>query len=203
MGGAIATDRATDDTNEARVDEDRTRRTRDAGDAPERRRATGSEPPTAAGGAGELVDAGRFAALAAEHLRRAEAAGEPAVVVFVEVDASDGATDVDPAALTAMLADASEVLRSATRDDDLVARLDRAAFCVLLSGDATGGEATVLARIVEGLAVRGAGRSGTNGLALSLGAATYHSGSGETLQALIERARRRMNVVRGRRRGTG
>jgi len=86
------------------------------------------------------------------------------------------------------------VLREAVREADVLARIGTAAFCVLLTGNATGAEGMVLSRIVEAVAARNARNGRSTTLALAVGAATYDPSSPTGLGELLAEADRRMRV---------
>jgi diguanylate cyclase (GGDEF)-like protein len=115
-----------------------------------------------------------FVAIAEHQLRMADRAGTPIVLLFLRFD--DHATamaDARPSIADELASDAAEVLLSAIRDADLPARITDDTFCVLLSGDARGAEATVLSRLVEAIAVHDAKGPEPRPLALSVGSAIY------------------------------
>lgn len=136
-----------------------------------------------------------FVAIAEHQLRMADRAGTPIVLLFLRFD--DHATamaDARPSIADELASDAAEVLLSAIRDADLPARITDDTFCVLLSGDARGAEATVLSRLVEAIAVHDAKSPEPRPLALSVGSAIYdpaHPIGLEDLLAAAEAGMRR------------
>ncbi|MEX0753758.1 MAG: diguanylate cyclase response regulator [Actinomycetota bacterium] len=134
-----------------------------------------------------------FTPLAEHHLKLADRAGVPIVLLFLTLD---GRQEINEAygheAGSQLLVETAEVLRNATRDSDLAARLSGDAFCVLLTGDAAGAEAAVLSRVVEGLAVRNAAARRPYDLSVSIGSARYQPTSGRSLDELIDKAAARM-----------
>ncbi|MEX2274195.1 MAG: diguanylate cyclase [Actinomycetota bacterium] len=86
-----------------------------------------------------------------------------------------------------LLVEVAEVIRGATREADLSARLDEG-FCVLLAGNATGAEAAVLSRIVEGLAEHNARSDRPVPLSLAIGTAAYEPGNRRSLDQVLEEA---------------
>ena len=133
-----------------------------------------------------LYNARGFEQLASHHLRMADRSRQPVVLVFVRLDGLEGAGDAGHVAETAA------VLRSAVRDSDVIARIGTGAFCVLLTGDATGAEGLVLSRLVEAVAVRNAEGGAHAQLSLSVGAASYDPEQPVGLDELIAEADRRM-----------
>jgi diguanylate cyclase (GGDEF)-like protein len=115
-----------------------------------------------------VYNARGFEQLTSHHLRLAGRSKEPVVLVFVRIEMPGG---VDAERERALVRDTASVLREAVRDADVVGRLGGDTFGVLLSGDALGHEAIVLARIVEAVATRNA-QVGNDRLALSIGSAT-------------------------------
>jgi len=140
-----------------------------------------------------LYNARGFEQLTRHHLSLADRSKEPVVLIFVrienlqQVSQSHGATEV-----SRMLADTAAVLRAAIRESDVPARIGTDAFCVLLTGNATGAETLVLTRLVEAVATHNA-RSGRANLALSVGTATYDPERPVPLEELIRRAQERMD----------
>jgi len=132
-----------------------------------------------------LYNARGFEQLATHHLRLADRSKQPVVLVFVRLE------EAEDAELDAAVAGAAEALRSAVRDSDVVARVGADAFCVLLTGDATGAESIVLSRVVEAVAAHNA-RQGEGRLSLSVASAAYDPENPMGLEALIAEAGRRM-----------
>jgi PleD family two-component response regulator len=121
-----------------------------------------------------------FAPIAGHHLRMADRTRRPVVFVFVRL--SD----------TADVIDAAEILREAVRDADVPARVDDDTFCVLLTGDAQGAEATVLSRLIEAIAVANSRPGRERPLSLDVGTALYDPDHPVTLEEMLDEARRRM-----------
>jgi diguanylate cyclase len=129
--------------------------------------------------------------LIAEHrIRVSDRAREPMVLVLLWLDSLDeirrdrGAEEVDR-----LIRDAAQVVREATRESDVVARIGEGAFCILLTGAAPGAEALVLSRLVEAVAVRRTEdpEDGTP-LAVSVGTAHYDPDNPAGLEELLRRA---------------
>ena len=134
-----------------------------------------------------------FAPIAEHHLRMADRAGRPVVLVFVRVrERDDGGGVADE-----LVRDAAAVVLDSVRDSDVPARIAPDTFCILLTGDAEGAETAVLSRLVEAMAVHDARRDPLRALALSVGTARYEPGSGVHLAELLEAS------VRGLERSTG
>jgi two-component system, cell cycle response regulator len=136
-----------------------------------------------------LYNARGFEQLAVHHLRLADRSKEPVVLVFVRLEGLEVPGTAETARL---LAETADVLREAVREADVAARIGAAAFCVLLTGKATGAEPVVLSRIVEAVASRNAGSARAVPLALSVGAATYDPAAPVGLGELLAEADRRM-----------
>lgn len=134
-----------------------------------------------------------FGAIAEHQLRMADRAGSATVLLFVRLD--DHATianEEGPAAADALVAEAAEVVLNAIRDADLPARIAPDTFCVLLSGEASGAEVTVLSRLVEAIAVHDAARDEPRPLRISVGSAIYDPQHPVTLEDLLRTAADRM-----------
>jgi diguanylate cyclase (GGDEF)-like protein len=130
-----------------------------------------------------LYNARGFEQLATHHLRLADRSKRPVVLVFVRLQETE-----DP---ERAVVGAAEALRAAVRDSDVVARVGADAFCVLLTGDATGAESIVLSRVVEAVAAHNA-RQGEDRLSLSVASAAYDPDDPVGLQELIAEAGRRL-----------
>jgi two-component system cell cycle response regulator len=145
-----------------------------------------------------LYNARGFEQLATHHLAMADRSKRPVPLVFVRIDALD---DVDPAAddpdRARLIADAAEVVRDAVRGSDVIARVGAGVFCVLLTGDASGADAAVLSRMVEGVAESNAQRGHRGHLSVSVGTATYDPEHPVALGELITEADRRMRHAGG------
>ena len=123
-----------------------------------------------------------FAPIAEHHLRMADRAATPVVLVFVRVEERDeggGAADD-------LVRDAAAVVLDSVRDSDVPARIAPDTFCILLTGDAEGAETAVLSRLVEAMALHDARRDPPRSLKLSVGTARYEPGSGMHLAELLE-----------------
>jgi PleD family two-component response regulator len=121
-----------------------------------------------------------FAPIAEHHLRIADRTREPVVFLFVRL--------TEPADV----ADAAEVLRQAVRDADVPARVADDTFCVLLTGNAQGAEATVLSRLIEAIAVANARPDRARPLSVDVGSSLYDPEQPVTLEEMLDEASRRM-----------
>jgi diguanylate cyclase (GGDEF)-like protein len=134
-----------------------------------------------------------FVAIAEHQLRMADRSGTAAVLLFVRMDdhaqllATRGSSAADD-----LVKEAADVLLGAIRDADLPARIAPDTFCVLLSGDATGAEVSVLSRLVEAIAVHDAAKPEPVPLALSVGSAIYDPERPVGLERLLQTAEARM-----------
>jgi diguanylate cyclase (GGDEF)-like protein len=133
-----------------------------------------------------LLNARGFELLATHHLRLADRSKHPVVIVFVRMD------DVPEPQRDRAVVDASDMIRSAVRASDVVARVGTDAFCVLLSGASPGTESIVLSRVVEAVAEHDARTGRETGSTLWVGAAEYDPEQPQGLQELIAEADRRM-----------
>jgi len=131
-----------------------------------------------------------FVAIAEHQLRMADRAGTPVVLLFVRFGGRAGAGD--PAEADELARQATEVLLSAIREADLPARIDDDTFCILLTGDASGAEVTVLSRLVEAIAVHDARRPRPEPLEIAVGSAIYDPARPIGLEQLIRTAQTRM-----------
>ncbi len=129
--------------------------------------------------------------LAEHHLRLADRTGTPVHLVLIRLDprADGGPSGEEREAFVVRMAD---VLRGVVRGSDVLARINEAAFCVLLAGGAAGSEPLVLSRLVEAVAVSNARSGRTRELWLSVGAATYDPGRPSGIAELMTEADRRM-----------
>ncbi|GBC86456.1 Diguanylate cyclase DosC [bacterium HR12] len=142
-----------------------------------------------------LYNARGFEQLAEHHLRLADRTQEPVVLVFVRLNDLTRVSETHGAAEgPRLLAETAEVLRQAVRDSDVLARVGTDAFCVLLTGNAAGAEAIVLARLVEAVAARNARSGRTAPLSLSVGAARYDPADPVPLAELMTEASRRLQA---------
>lgn len=146
-----------------------------------------------------LYNARGFEQLATHHLAMADRSKRPVVLVFVRLDAIEELDEAEDAhQRSRMIAETSEVLRSAVRASDVLARVGTGSFCVLLTGDSSGAEAVVLSRLVEAVAASNA-RSGQWGqLSLSVGSAAYDPDHPVPLEELIAQADRLLGPAGGR-----
>lgn len=133
-----------------------------------------------------LLNARGFELLATHHLRLADRSKHPIVIVFVRMD------ELPEPERDRALVDAADMIRSAVRASDVVARVGSDAFCVLLSGASPGTESIVLSRVVEAIAEHDAKTGRETGSALWVGAAEYDPERPQGLQELIAEADRRM-----------
>lgn len=144
-----------------------------------------------------LYNARGFEQLASHHVAVADRDKRPIVLVFVSLQGLDELDEVEDAAERAgWLAEAARVLRAAVRESDVIARVGDGAFCILLTGDASGAESLVLSRLVEAIAASNARSGRARQLALSVGAAAYDPENPVTLDELIAQADRRMREHR-------
>jgi diguanylate cyclase (GGDEF)-like protein len=133
-----------------------------------------------------LLNARGFELLATHHLRLADRSKHPVVIVFVRMD------DVPEPERDRAVVDAAEMIRSAVRASDVVARVGSDAFCVLLSGASPGTESIVLSRVVEAVAEHDSRAGRETGSTLWVGAAEYDPERPQGLQELIAEADRKM-----------
>ncbi len=142
-----------------------------------------------------LFNSRGFGQLADHHLRIADRTKEPVVLLFVRLDGLQEVSEtVGAAEGLRLLADTAEVLREATRDSDVLARVGTDSFCVLLTGRGKGAEVLVLSRLVEAVASRNAKAGRPYPLSLSVGAAEYDPQRPSDLAGLMEEADRRLRV---------
>lgn len=135
-----------------------------------------------------------FVAIAEHHLRMADRAGTPVVLLFVRLDdyGSDEASR-GPAVAEELAREASDVLLSAIREADLPARIAPDTFCVLLSGEAQGAEVAVLSRLVEAIALHDSAGPEPRPLALSVGTAIHDPQQPVSLERLLLTAEERLH----------
>jgi diguanylate cyclase (GGDEF)-like protein len=142
-----------------------------------------------------VYNARGFERLALHHLAMADRSKRSVPLIFVRIDALEGAPTATPGR-ERLIADAAEVVRKAVRGSDVIARVGAGVFCVLLTSDAAGADAAVLSRVVEGVATSNA-KSGYPGqLSVSVGTATYDPEHPVTVDALIAEADRRMRGIK-------
>ena len=127
-----------------------------------------------------------FAPIAEHHIRMSDRTREPVVFLFVRLA---DATEV---------VDVASVLRRAVRDADVPARVTDDTFCVLLTGNAMGAEATVLSRLIEAIAVANAQPGRDAPLSLDVGSSLYDPENPVSLEDMLEEASRRMTRASGR-----
>jgi len=142
-----------------------------------------------------LYNARGFEQLARHHLALADRTKQPVILVFVALDAlerDDAGVDADER--ERLVAETAAVLHEAVRASDVIARVGAGAFCVLLTGDATGAEALVLSRLVEAVAASNARSGRTAQLSLSVGTAAYDPDNPVPLTDLIAEADRQMRA---------
>jgi diguanylate cyclase (GGDEF)-like protein len=134
-----------------------------------------------------------FTAIAEHQLRMADRTGTATVLLFIRLDDHDsiGRTE-GAAAADDLVREAGDVVLDAIRDADLPARISPDTFCVLLSGEARGAEATVLSRLVEAIAVRDTARADPRPLKVSVGTALYEPERPASLRALLRTPEERM-----------
>jgi diguanylate cyclase (GGDEF)-like protein len=133
-----------------------------------------------------LLNARGFELVATHHLRLADRSKHPVVIVFVRMD------EVPEPERDRAVVDAADVIRSAVRASDVVARVGSDAFCVLLSGASPGTESIVLSRVVEAVAEHDSRTGRETGSTLWIGAAAYDPERPQELRELIAEADRRM-----------
>lgn len=134
-----------------------------------------------------------FVAIAEHQLRMADRTGAPTVLLFVRLDDHDAIRGTEgPLASNELVRHAGEVVLSAIREADLPARIAPDTFCVLLSGEARG-EATVLSRLVEAIAVHDATLPEPRPLRVSVGTALYDPARPTPLEVLLRAAEERMH----------
>lgn len=140
-----------------------------------------------------LLNRRGFEPLGEHHLKMADRAEQPVTLIFVKLEAlPEIAAEHGSAATEELIRDTADILDGATRDSDVVARLDTDEFCVLLAGGVEGAETIVLTRLVEAIAVRNAKFQRPSPLSLSVGSATYDPERPCSLEELIHRADARM-----------
>lgn len=145
-----------------------------------------------------LFNARGFEQLASHHLALADRTRRPVVLVFVRLTELEELDEVaDAPERGRLVAHTAEVLRSAVRGSDVLARVGAGAFCVLLTGEAEGAEALVLSRLVEAVAASNARTGHTAQLSISVGAAAYDPERPVTVGELMDEADRRMRAVEG------
>ncbi|MBI3647219.1 MAG: diguanylate cyclase [Actinobacteria bacterium] len=138
-----------------------------------------------------------FLPVAEHHFRIADRDRQPVVLVFVQLDdLSEMREELGPIETDAVVSDAAQVIMDGVRDADYPARVADDTFCILLSGEAAGAEATVLSRLVESIAVRNARSDRLRMLSLSIGSAEYDPDRPVALGDMIETARTRMTDQR-------
>lgn len=133
-----------------------------------------------------LLNARGFELLATHHLRLADRSKHPVVIVFVRMD------EVPESERDRAVVDAADMIRSAVRASDVVARVDPDAFCVLLSGASPGTASIVLSRVVEAVAEHDSRTRRQTGSTLWVGAAEYDPEHPQGIKELIAEADRRM-----------
>lgn len=128
--------------------------------------------------------------LIAEHrMRVSNRAKEPIVIVFLWIDALDDVRrDHGDEEVERLIAEAAQVVREATRESDVVARIGEGSFCIMLTGAASGAEAAVLSRLVEAVAVRRSDDGPGAPLSVSVGTAQYDPENPAGLEELLRRA---------------
>lgn len=138
-----------------------------------------------------------FEPLGEHHLKMADRAEQPVTLIFVKLEGlPEIAAEHGARAAEELIRDTADILDRATRESDVVARLDADEFCVLLAGGAEGAETIVLTRLVEAIAVRNAKVQRPSPLSLSVGSATYDPERPCSLEELIRRADARMLELR-------
>jgi diguanylate cyclase (GGDEF)-like protein len=136
-----------------------------------------------------LYNARGLEQLGSHHLALAKRSKRPVTLVFVRLDALD---EDDAGERRRLVLQTAEILRDAVRSSDVLARVGPGSFCVLLTGDSSGAESTVLSRLVEAIAESNARSGRTSQLSVSVGAAEYDPEHPVSLDALIARADDRM-----------
>jgi diguanylate cyclase (GGDEF)-like protein len=128
--------------------------------------------------------------LIAEHrMRVSNRAKEPISLVFLWLDHLDEVKEENGNEMAErLIRDAAQVVREATRESDVVARIGEGSFCILLTGAAEGAEALVLSRLVEAVAVRRTEDDRPVPLSVSVGTASYDPDNPAGLEELLRRA---------------
>jgi diguanylate cyclase (GGDEF)-like protein/PAS domain S-box-containing protein len=117
-----------------------------------------------------LLNRRGFLQLAEHHLVLASRRGEDVSVLFLDLDGLKQVNDTyGHDAGTALIAEAGEVLRSATRESDVVGRVGGDEFCVMLMPGGPIAEAAVLVRLEDAIAERDLRTSLSCPLQLSIG----------------------------------
>lgn len=142
-----------------------------------------------------LLNEKGFHLFAAHHVALAARTGIPFVLVTVALETAG--EDTDGGGSDPSLVETADVLRAAVRDADVLARVARGTFRVLLTGEAAGAESLVLARLVDAVAQHNARVGRTGGRALSIGAATHDPTRPTTLDELIAAAEPRPGGAEG------
>lgn len=136
-----------------------------------------------------LSNARGFERFAEHHLAMARRSKRPLVLLFVRLAGFEELDETDDAEeRVRRLSRTADVLSAAVRDSDIVAHVGSGAFCVLLTGEATGAESLVLSRVVDAVAANRARAGGSEALSLSVGAATYDPEHPVSLDELLARA---------------
>ena len=136
-----------------------------------------------------LLNRAGFEPLAEHRFRLSDRTRVPVILVFLRMTPPPEAI---AEARTELLVEVAGVIRAATREADLSARLGDDGFCVLLAGNASGAEAAVLSRIVEGLADRNARNDRPAPLSMAIGIAAYEPGTRRSLDDVVHEAAARM-----------
>ena len=130
-----------------------------------------------------------FLPLAEHHLNLADRNGEPLVLLFIDLDGLKKVNDVHGNAEgSRMIQDTASVLTKTLRNSDVLARVSRDEFCVLLTGDDAVNAEPVLVRLVEAVAMHNARAGRAYELSLSVGAAPYDQTEPCSIEELMERA---------------
>jgi len=129
--------------------------------------------------------------IAEHHMRMSDRGKDPVVLLFLWLDMIDEVRREGDDEAARLVREAAQVVREATRESDIVARIGDGAFCILLTGAAAGAEPLVLSRLVEAVAVRRSGASGGAPLSVSVGTARYDPAEPAALEELLRSAKAR------------
>jgi diguanylate cyclase (GGDEF)-like protein len=133
-----------------------------------------------------------------EH-RRAQRAWDSYAVARIDVDHMSDVNAVHGRSLgDQLLRRLGEVLRTARREYDLVARWDGDEFIVLLPGADSAAVRIVVARALDRMLRRAAKLTGKDGITLCAGAAVWIPPSDEVAEDIIRRAGNALDVARSR-----
>jgi diguanylate cyclase (GGDEF)-like protein/PAS domain S-box-containing protein len=136
-----------------------------------------------------LLNRRGFLALAEHHLALASRRGEDVSVLFLDLDGLKQVNDTQGHDVgTALIAEAGDVLRSSTRESDVVGRVGGDEFCVMLTPGGPIAEAAVMVRLEGAIAERDRRTSLTCSLQLSMGSSRTGPADQLPLEDLIRDA---------------